>query len=258
MMRAYEKWEKYEVESIVFKADIKGEIYRNRENPSLFLLIANEKFYIFNIETLWASEILPSDIIFHKDGTVTITRKRFTPSHNIKLEVKKIARDKIRCILRYKIGRRYEIIIPERAYIPEQISYETILYGDYAVNFPSPENIVINNKKDWILVWGRIHRPSKIENSFLKKREIPNPPQIDFKKYVVIAVFGGEKKVRGYKIKIDRIVEEKSKVIVYIKEEKPNMRILRTQFSYPFHIVKCKKVNLPITFHYLSPEGPQI
>jgi hypothetical protein len=248
-----ERWERQEVESVIFKAELKGKVYINRENPNLLLLILDDKSYALNTMALWVSEISPSNIRYNRNGTVTLIQRKIIPSHNIRLEVKNL-KDKVKYIITYRIGRKYEIIMPKP--IPPlpkklEIPFETILKDDYASNFSSRENIVIKNNKKWELVWNRIHE-YRIGRSFILREKTLPLPFVDFNNQMIIAVFAGKKEGKGHSIKVEEIMREKDRLVVYIREETPQMRIIKVSLSYPFHIVKCKRIDLPVVFQYLS------
>jgi len=56
---------------------------------------------------------------------------------------------------------------------------------------------------------------------------------------MVIAVFQGQQPTGGYEIKIEKIIETRDKLRVYIKETIPDSSDMVTQaLSSPYHLVK--------------------
>ena len=76
-------------------------------------------------------------------------------------------------------------------------------------------------------------------------------PEIDLEKYTIIAVFMGELPTSGYSINIDKIIEEKMGVKVFLTETMPGKDCQVNQvFTYPYQVVKVPKISKIVDFIY--------
>jgi hypothetical protein len=76
-------------------------------------------------------------------------------------------------------------------------------------------------------------------------------PEIDLEKYTIIAVFMGELPTSGYSINIDKIIEEKKDVKVFLTETMPGKDCQVNQvFTYPYQVVKVPKISKIVDFIY--------
>ncbi|HXK70733.1 MAG TPA: protease complex subunit PrcB family protein, partial [Caldisericia bacterium] len=70
-------------------------------------------------------------------------------------------------------------------------------------------------------------------------------------KYTIIAVFMGELPTSGYSINIDKIIEEKMGVKVFLTETMPGKDCQVNQvFTYPYQVVKVPKISKIVDFIY--------
>jgi hypothetical protein len=94
----------------------------------------------------------------------------------------------------------------------------------------------------------------------LWKQHMPNgsapTPQVDFKKYDVVAVFAGGKNTGGHSISIDSL-EVKGKVAtVHVKLHKPDPHAMVTQaFTYPFAMKAVAKLPRDVKFEITEVTG---
>ncbi|MFQ6082936.1 MAG: protease complex subunit PrcB family protein [Candidatus Aminicenantia bacterium] len=243
-----EKWKEQEVESIVFKATLTGRVFINQKNPNFILFWLKDKAYVLNTESLTVSEISSSDVKFKRDGTASVITSRFIPLKNVTLEVSYLPKEKVKYSFVYRPGRKYEIVLYRSPIIviEDLVSFDQILIGQYASLFKTKENIVIKDENKWQIVWNEIHHSLP-----LTKKKIPPLPRINFAREMVIVVFAGQKPGKGYSIKIDRIVREKNELVVYIEEKIPVGRLIKPFTTFPFQIIKCKKIDLPVVFKSL-------
>ena len=121
------------------------------------------------------------------------------------------------------------------------VSFSTIDKG-FRSGIKERKLVVIKTEKEWEEFW-RLHK-----KTFLTEQQIP---PVDFKQEMVIAVFSGEKRTGGYGIEITRVEEnlEKSRLEVFFLETHPSPKSMVTQaLTQPYHIVKLKKVDIPVVF----------
>lgn len=100
--------------------------------------------------------------------------------------------------------------------------------------------LVIKTQDEWRTIW-KVHAEIRLP--------LKGPPEIDFTKETVIAVFRGKCPTGGYTIEIDTIEKMKDKILVYIIETQPRPDTIVTQaLTQPYHIIRIKKTILPIEF----------
>lgn len=119
---------------------------------------------------------------------------------------------------------------------PKNMSYETISKRIYS-GHEQEINLVINNTQDWRGIWEYI-----IDN-----RVKPLPlPEIDFERYILLAMFSGVGP-SNREIGITRIIEHENMVEVFVMRGETS-GCSRCKLN-PHHIVKIKKENKTIIFH---------
>ena len=121
------------------------------------------------------------------------------------------------------------------------VSFSTIDKG-FRSGIKERKLLVIKAEKEWEEFW-RLHK-----KAFLPVQQIP---PVDFKQEMVIAVLSGEKRTGGYGIEITRVEENlvKTQMEVYFLETHPSPKSMVTQaLTQPHHIVKLKKVDIPVVF----------
>lgn len=103
----------------------------------------------------------------------------------------------------------------------------------------SKENMVITNTGTWNELITKMNTTNNVSNSF---SEI----DIDFSKYVVIAVFDEIKANGGHSLELN-IFSNTENIIVKITDLAPQGNAT-TVITQPYHIVKILKTNSPIVF----------
>ncbi|MEN3045059.1 MAG: protease complex subunit PrcB family protein [Candidatus Hydrothermales bacterium] len=104
------------------------------------------------------------------------------------------------------------------------------------------KEMVIKDKEEFLKLW------KDLTSIFLPS---PEPPDIDFNKYILICVFMGEKPTGGYEIEIKRIFEKKEEISVYVKEVSPGQNCIVTMaLTQPYHIVIFKKTKKKFKFYF--------
>ena len=102
--------------------------------------------------------------------------------------------------------------------------------------------LVIKTEKEWKDLW-QAHTAITTPPKSL--------PAVDFEKEMIVAVFSGEKPSGGHGIEILKIEEDSAKpeVRVTFREMKPPAGgMVTAALTQPYHIVKLKKVDLPVVF----------
>lgn len=116
---------------------------------------------------------------------------------------------------------------------------ETIDQGYYS-GYSEKKFLVIKTPEEWRKVWN-IHAGIKLP--------VPEPPEIDFNRQMIVAVFAGEYSTGGYAIKIDSIEKTETKILVNIAESKPKRDTITTQaLTQPYQITQIETTDLPVEF----------
>jgi len=118
--------------------------------------------------------------------------------------------------------------------------FETIAKGTQS-GYNKHDSLVIKDQAEWEKIWS-------LHTSNLD--QIPRVPEIDFKTYMVIAIFRGEFRTSGYLTEIAQINESNDKIEVTVTETDEVKGMVLDVLTYPYHIIKVKKSDLPVNFIY--------
>ena len=103
-----------------------------------------------------------------------------------------------------------------------------------------PKRVAAMDGDQFVSAWNSIFGSARAG------RPVP-PPEVDFKKEMVLAVFIGEKRTGGYSVEIKSAVEENGKLVVTVSETAPKPDAIVTQaLTSPFHLVAVKRSALPV------------
>jgi len=121
------------------------------------------------------------------------------------------------------------------------LSFSTIDRG-FRSGIKERKLVTVKSEKEWGELW-RLHK-----GAFLPEQPVL---RVDFKQEMIVAVFSGEKKSGGYGIEITKIEEkqEEGELIVLFLETQPPPKAMVTQaLTQPYHIVKTRRIGLPVKF----------
>jgi len=132
---------------------------------------------------------------------------------------------------------------PQNIFIPvmidNEIQFETI-EKKISPNTNEKGNYIIKNAEEWRDLWNKIYSAVIIK---------PEIPEIDFNKYMVVAVFNGFETSGGYDIEINKIGEKDNAVYVFVKKKLPGSGCLTSQsFSNPYHIIGFVKTEKEVLY----------
>lgn len=131
--------------------------------------------------------------------------------------------------IRIRIEGNKQVLKPETIDIGTQSGYH------------KRAEIVIKDENEWERIWN-------LHTSNLD--QIPRIPKVDFKTEMVIAIFRGEFPSSGFETEITNITEFSDKIVVTVTETNHLGGMLLDVMTYPFHIVKIKRSELPVEFIY--------
>ncbi len=104
-----------------------------------------------------------------------------------------------------------------------------------------PKRLAAKDSAAYLLLWNSLFGGGPKDG-----RPMP-PPEVDFKKEMVLAAFMGEQNSGGYAVEIKDAVEEKGKLVVTVVERSPGPGSIVTQaITNPFHLVAVKRSDLPV------------
>lgn len=118
--------------------------------------------------------------------------------------------------------------------------FETIDKGTQS-GYNKRASLVIKDQAEWENVWN-------LHTSNLD--QIPRVPKVDFNTDMVIAIFRGEFPSSGFYTEITNITESKDKIEVTVTETNDLKGMLLDVMTYPYHIVKLRRSDLPVEFTY--------
>lgn len=129
----------------------------------------------------------------------------------------------------------------ERSNNNEELSFETINKGIYS-GHNQKNNYVIVSRNDFENLWNKV---------YYKTVSKPPLPEIDFNKYIVLAVFQGVKNTGGYDTQIFKISREEGYFDVLVRETSPSPECVTTQaLTSPFHIIKVEKMSSEVNVRF--------
>ncbi|MDO8459746.1 MAG: protease complex subunit PrcB family protein [Nanoarchaeota archaeon] len=116
---------------------------------------------------------------------------------------------------------------------PKGIQFQEIKKGS-SNSIIEKQNIIIKSEEEWKKIFSNE----------------PVPSGIDFNKEMIIVVFQGQKSTGGYSINVDKIIEQKDSINIYLTETSPGEGCIVTQaFTSPYQIVKIAKTGKPTNFN---------
>lgn len=121
----------------------------------------------------------------------------------------------------------------------KEISYKTIkAFSDSG--FETPVTKVITSKSEFTKVW---------KQAMAHFGEAPEMPTIDFEKNQVLLIALGVKNNGGYKLQMDKVVENKNSIVVNYFENKPETNCVTTQaIVFPYELIEIPKNSKKIEF----------
>lgn len=110
--------------------------------------------------------------------------------------------------------------------------------GQYSAQ-EAAKRVVIRDSAAWKQLWRAIH--ARIE-------PMPEVPEVDFHKHMVIGVFLGTKPTGGYSVSITGIVRN-AKTVVSVRERAPAPGDMVTMaLTAPYHVVVVPRSEKPVEF----------
>lgn len=95
---------------------------------------------------------------------------------------------------------------------------------------------VVQNVDEWVEVFGQ-----------------QTPPEVDFSRDTVIAVFMGSFRTGGYSIRVKEIIDTGLLVVVKVEKSYPGRGCVLPQvITSPYHVVKVDKIGKYVVFDTLS------
>lgn len=108
--------------------------------------------------------------------------------------------------------------------------------------YQSATKTVIDNLEQWSNLW----------NQHTSNTEPPPPvPQVDFTRYIVVAVFTGEQPTGGYSVEILSVenggsqTKEQGAIAITVRYRQPKAGELVTEaLTYPYHMIRIPKLDV--------------
>jgi hypothetical protein len=100
--------------------------------------------------------------------------------------------------------------------------------------------LAIKSEDEWHRIWAQ---------HVSVRAPMPSPPQIDFSREMVIAVFAGERTTGGFTVEVTAIEHSTGAIRVTYRESGPPPDSLLAQaITQPYHIVTTPRLERPIVF----------
>ncbi len=125
----------------------------------------------------------------------------------------------------------------------QPVAFETIAKDDLIHGREEKGDFVVRDVSTLANLYSEIYPPCPIPE------EKPKPPQIDFDKQMVIAVFQGACSSGGYNIEIKSLTRNDKGLEVLVRETVPRRDdVLTMAETYPTHIIKTEKYEGDVSF----------
>lgn len=122
----------------------------------------------------------------------------------------------------------------------KEIPFETVSKGLNS-GYEERKKYAITDNSDWMNLWD-------MHVSIVEPK--PPLPEVDFNQEMVIAVFFGSIASGGYTIEITKVIENKTNLVVFVKEIIPGKGCIVSEGeTSPYHIIKIQKVNKEVIFN---------
>lgn len=124
-----------------------------------------------------------------------------------------------------------------------RLEFQTISKGSWSGHV-NHEYYVIQNIEDWTRVWNQ-HQQVLIPYSPPSEP----PPEIDFSKATIIAVFMGECPTTGYSIEVKEVIDTGLTIVVKVEKVYPGKGCMVGEaLTYPYHIIETSKISKQVIF----------
>ncbi len=125
----------------------------------------------------------------------------------------------------------------------QSVPFETIARDGLIHGREEKGDFVVRDASTLANLYSEMYPPCPIPE------EKPKPPQIDFNKQIIIAVFQGACSSGGYDIEIKSLIRSDNGLEVLVKETTPRRdAVLTMAETYPAHIIKTEKYDGKINF----------
>jgi hypothetical protein len=75
----------------------------------------------------------------------------------------------------------------------------------------------------------------------------PQPPQVDFERNEVVVIALGPRSSTGYSLRVERVVERRRGIYVYVREQTPSLRDpVDPRVTYPYRALTIARSSKPV------------
>jgi len=125
----------------------------------------------------------------------------------------------------------------------KSIPFETIEQGGNS-GVRTGKTLAIYDEAAWKGLWAE-HKKGSSPGA--------TPPEVDFSKQMVVAIFLGERRTGGYFVTVKSISADSGGLTVGYEENRPGRGCIVTMaLTYPFQIIRLARVEGPVTFNPVS------
>ena len=76
----------------------------------------------------------------------------------------------------------------------------------------------------------------------------PAPPPIDFAHRKAVLILDGPRSSTGYDLRVDRVTEERSRIVVFVRERTPSLATkVAGRVTYPYRLITIPRTSKPTT-----------
>lgn len=119
-------------------------------------------------------------------------------------------------------------------------TYPQTLAQGSASGIEDAREMVITDQSEWESFWSELNA---------NVQPVPDLPEIDFSREMVIAVTLGMRSTTGYSVNITGVDEEEDSITVtYLEMQPPWDAIVGQALTQPYHVIKIQKSDKPVEF----------
>ena len=83
--------------------------------------------------------------------------------------------------------------------------------------------------------------------------DAPAPPPIDFARRKAVLIAAGPRSSTGYVLHVDHVTEQRSRVVVYVRERTPSLAdTVAARVTYPYRLISIPRTSKPTSLVFIG------
>lgn len=123
---------------------------------------------------------------------------------------------------------------------PEQVTWETVASGSQATGVQAPRFEIVSDQRQLASFWARVHA---------SQLQPPPPPDANFARETLVAVYQGQRPTGGYAVNVRRVTEEQGELYLDVEFVEPGEGAMTTQaLTSPWTLVRVLRGGYPVAW----------